>query len=483
VQPGENIANFNDALNTLVSALAYLYTNPSGERYWYDTRPTLRKTVEDRATQVSASDVEYEIETRLRGLRKEQPFVGIHICPASSLDVPDEQTARLVVLRPADEYKATNQNNTAMTAVADILNNRGNTPRIYRNMLTFIAPDQDLMANLKQAVRLFIAWKSIKEDSEDLNLDAAQNRETQNNLHRANETVDARVKEAYCWLLVPYIDKNADMKTIIWDTVRISGGNDSIIAKAAKKMLQNELVITTWSPMLLKMELDNLLWKDTDSIEIKKLWAYLCTYCYLPRLANENVLTGAIQTGVNSTEYFAIASGFDGARYIDLKFSQYIGIVEKSGYLVKIDVAQKQLAEDAAKRKAEANVAEARQVGGSTATASVGGYTYTSSVDGGLSGNSYIREDDAETPQTSATPKNRRFFMSADLDTTRINRDVQKYVEEIIQHLAAVDGAMLKVSLEVEAESSDGFTQQTVRTISENCRTLRVRDSGFEEKH
>jgi hypothetical protein len=71
--------------------------------------------------------------------------------------------------------------------------------------------------------------------------------------------------------------------------------------------------------------------------------------------------------------------------------------------------------------------------------------------------------------------------MSADLDTTRINRDVHKYVEEIIQHLTAVDGAKVKVSLEVEAETSDGFTQQTVRTISENCRTLRVQDSGFDE--
>lgn len=78
-------------------------------------------------------------------------------------------------------------------------------------------------------------------------------------------------------------------------------------------------------------------------------------------------------------------------------------------------------------------------------------------------------------------PKNRRFFMSADLDTTRINRDVQKYVEEIIQHLTSVDGVRVKVSIEVEAESADGFAQQTVRTISENCRTMRVRDSGFGE--
>lgn len=478
VQPGESIADFNDALNTLSSSLAYLYTNPSGDRFWYDTRPTLRKTVEDRATQISDSDVEYEIEKRLRGLRKEQPFAGIHICPSSSLDVPDEQSARLVILRPADGYKATAGNNAAMTAVTDILNNRGNAPRIYRNMIAFIAPDQDLMVSLEQAVRLYLAWKSIKDDSEDLNLDAAQNRETGNNLDRSNETVDARVKEAYCWLLVPYIDKSMDMKTIVWDTIRISGGRDSIISKAAKKMIQNETIITQWAPTLLLMELDNVLWKDSDNISIKKLWEYLCTYCYLPRLASESVLEKAIQTGLDSTEYFAFASGFNGTRYIDLKFKQYVGIVERSGYLVKAAVAQKQLADEEAKRQAEAAV-RVTDSGAtiSTSTTGSGESIYLPYTPGDQKKPPY-EVHDGPTP---AAPKNRRFFMSADLDTTRINRDVQKYVEEIIQHLTSVDGSKVKVSLEVEAEADDGFTQQTVRTISENCRTLRVRNSGFEE--
>jgi hypothetical protein len=149
--------------------------------------------------------------------------------------VPDEQTARLAILRPADDYKHNSPNNKALIAVTNILNNRGNTPRIYRNMLAFIAPDQDMMSSLKQAVRFYIAWNSIKDDSVDLNLDAAQNRETENNLSRANETVNMRIKEAYCWLLVPYIDKNADMKTIVWDTIPIKGGDDSIVSKAAKK--------------------------------------------------------------------------------------------------------------------------------------------------------------------------------------------------------------------------------------------------------
>jgi predicted AAA+ superfamily ATPase len=467
VQPGESIADFNDALNTLQSSLSYLYTNPSGDRFWYDTRPTLRKTVEDRATQILASDVEYEIETRLRGLRKEQPFAGVHVCPASSLDVPDEQTARLVILRPVDEYRASNQNNSAMTAVADILNNRGNTPRIYRNMLAFIAPDQDLMNSLKQAVRLYIAWKSIKDDSEDLNLDAAQNRETDNNLRRSNETVDARIKEAYCWLLVPYIDKKIDMKTLVWETIKISGGNDSMITKAAKKMLQNEAVITTWAPALLLMELDNVLWKESDNIALKKLWEFLCAYCYLPRLSNETVLEDAIRMGLNSTEYFAFASGFDGTCYIDLKFNEYIGMIERSGYLVKAAVAQKQFAEEDAKRQADAAARAARTGGNVSVPAN------PDTPPGGSTS--------ADTGNPPIPPKNKRFFMSADLDTTRINRDVQKYVEEIIQHLISADGATVKVSLEVEAKTNNGFTQQTVRTISENCQTLRVRSSGFEE--
>ena len=476
VQPGENIANFNDALNTLTSSLAYIYTNLSNDRFWYDTRPTLRKTVEDRATQISPSDVEYEIETRLSGIRKEQPFAGVHTCPGSSLDVTDEQSARLVILRPADEYKSANRDNHASVAINEILNNRGTAPRIYRNMLAFVAPDQDLMISLKQAVRLFLAWKSVKEDSEDLNLDAAQNRETEGNFKRANETVDARIKETYCWLLVPYIDRSADIKTIIWDAINISGGNESIVQKANKKMQQNEAIIIKWAPALLLMELNNILWSDSESISIKKLWEYLCTYCYLPRLANFNVLEDAIRTGLNSTEYFAYASGFDGTRYIDLKFNQYVGIIEPSGLLVKVSVAQKQLSEEE-KLRGEQTATSGERIK-SPLNEGVEGSPAGTGTDNLGSGH----VDSGEVGGTRPEPiKNKRFFMSADLDTTRVNRDVQKYLEEVIQHIANVPDAVVKLSLEVEAKSGEGFPHQVVRTVSENCRTLRAKDFGFEE--
>lgn len=71
--------------------------------------------------------------------------------------------------------------------------------------------------------------------------------------------------------------------------------------------------------------------------------------------------------------------------------------------------------------------------------------------------------------------------MSAQLDTTRIGRDVQRLVEEVISHIISVNGAQVEVSLEVNANTPDGLSQQVVRTVSENCRTLRVQNFGFDE--
>ena len=488
VQPGENISVFKDALSTLETSLSYLYTNPSRSRYWYDTRPTLRKTVTDRASQIADADVVREIETRLRKCKKESPFAGLHICPASSLDVPDEQAARLVLLRPTETHTVNKADSAAMTAAVDVLNNRGsNTPRIYRNMLLFVAADAGLMNDLQQDVRLYLAWQSIQNDRESLNLDAAQNRETESSLRAAHDTVDAHLREAYCWLLIPYVDKTADVKTVQWEMPRI-GGDESIVTKAAKKALADEAVIPRWAPMLLKMELDSLLWASSDHLPVKTLWEQLCTYCYLPRLASEEVLMQAIREGVNSDQYFALAAGFDGTRYIDLMFNRSVSHVDKSALLVKMAVAQKQLAEDAAKRQAEMD-----------AMASDREHTaapYGGNVQGDLTGGSLGSADTAHgsvadgtspyghpMPAASAPApaKKRRFFLSAALDTTRINRDVQNYVEEIIRHLTSEDGTRVTISLEVEAESDTGFSPQTIRTVSENARTLGAKDAGFEE--
>ena len=465
VQPGENIADFNDALNTLHGSLSYLYNNPNGSRYWFDTRPTLRKTAEDRASQVNDADVTTEIESRLKKLRKETPFAGIHVCPASSLDVPDDQSVRLVVLRTTDTYKQKNAKNNASVAVEEILNTRGTSPRIYRNMLAFIAPDQDNMYSLQQEVKRFIAWQSIMSDKDDLNLDGNQIRETDNNLRRSNQTVELRIKETFCWLMVPYIDMYGDMKTIQWEISNIGGGDESIVSKAARKMIQGEQIITNWAPALLQMNLDDLLWKDSNDIQIKKLWEYLTTYCYLPRLAGFYVLQDAICKGLASDEYFGIAGAYVNDRYVDLRFNKTVMTINPSDLLVKANVAMKQILSE----KPTEPVAPAP---GGMSDSTQGGNTFTPLATPGATNT---------PPAKPAAPSNTRFFMSAKLDNTRVNRDMNNYLQEIIQHLQAVEGSDVELTLEVSVTAPKGIPSSTVRTVSENCRTLKIANFGFDD--
>ena len=249
----------------------------------------------------------------------------------------------------------------------------------------------------------------------------------------------------------------------------------------------DEAVIPRWAPMLLKMELDSLLWASSDHLPVKTLWEQLCTYCYLPRLASEEEPMQAIREGVNSDQYFALAAGFDGTRYIDRMFNRSVSHVDKSALLVKMSVAQTQIAAEEAKRQAETDAAASGRdhtvapyggngqgmMGGSLGSAD----TAHGSVADGTS--PYGRPIPAASAPAPA--KKRRFFLSAALDTTRINRDVQNYVEEIIRHLTSEDGTRVTISLEVEAESDTGFSLQTIRTVSENARTLGAKDAGFEE--
>ncbi len=447
VQPGETIADFNDALNTLRDSLSYLYSSQDGKRYWYDTIPTLRKTAADRASLVTDENVTAVLEARLRKLRKESPFGGLHICPASSFDVPDEQSARLVVLRPEDSMTRLNGNcvGKAMTTVAEMLNARGNMPRVYKNMLAFVAADSEKLADLWAEVRRFLAWKSIVDDKVELNLDGAQVREAENILRSCDASVDANVKETYRWLLVSSIDPDEPLKEVQWEISNLGGGSEPIVSKAAKMMEQNEQIIAKWAPLLLKNTLDKLLWKESDDISVKTLWENLCTYSYLPKLACFGVLQNAIVEGSSSKAFFGIAAGRDGDRYVDLKLGKPVFSVNSSDLLVKPEVAQRQIDSEVPPVPSvtpEPNPPEPPSNG-------------------------------TNPPPSQKKPKT-RFTMSAKLDNTRVIRNVNDCVNEILQHLTVLPGVNAELTLEVNVVVPDGIPDSTQRTVSENCDALKV---------
>jgi hypothetical protein len=170
-QPGEAVATFGDALRRLTDQATHLYID--GRRYWYATQPSVTRLAHDRAAQQDPDVVREEIRRSLREAgRQRGDFARVHVCPASSADVPDEREARLVILDPAYSHAARMPDSPGRVEAAKMLDERGSSPRRYRNTLVFLAADRTRLGELEQAVREYLAWKSIETERETLNLDA-----------------------------------------------------------------------------------------------------------------------------------------------------------------------------------------------------------------------------------------------------------------------------------------------------------------------
>ena len=85
-------------------------------------------------------------------------------------------------------------------------------------------------------------------------------------------------------------------------------------------------------------------------------------------------------------------------------------------------------------------------------------------------------------PPVPVQTQPRRFHGSVTLDAARVGRDASKIAEEVIAHLAGLVGANVTVTLEIQADVPSGAPDNVVCTVTENCRTLKFSDQGFERE-
>lgn len=464
VLPGESPSIFVDALRRLASAATYLY--PDGTRYWYSTQPTVTKVADDRAEQLKreVDKVQAEIGKRLRAdLKKEGDFARIHACPQSSQDVPDDLDARLVVLGPDYTYSK-DPGSPAEGEAKRILETRGNAPRLFRNTLIFLAPDKTRLQDLDEAVRKFLAWESIVKESTQLNLAPQQQTQAQAQLASADSVVAGRLPETYKWLLVP--GQPDPQASVVVQAIQLTG-QDALAVRASKKLKNEELLISGFAGTRLRMELDRrdgILWRGGNHVAVRQLAEDFARYLYLPRLKEPAVVAQAVRDGVGlmtwEQETFAFADGFDETRgkYRGLRFGQHLVLVQnvEGGLVVKSAAAQKQ-------RTAELPPVQPQGEAGS----------------GGASGTTPAKPGSAPP---KVPPKPRRFHGTVSLAPERVGRDASKIAEEVISHLAGLVGAKVTVLLDIEVSAPDGVPDSKVRTVSENCKTLRFESFGFEQE-
>ncbi len=466
VQPGESPAIFGDALRRLSDRATYLYLD--GHRYWYSTQPTVTRLASDRAGQYHQHDIFEEIARRLRlDSRQRGDFVKVHPC-LPDRDIPDEPGARLVMLGPGFPHINKDTNSPARREAQNILDTRGNIPRKYRNTLVFLAVDHSRLTDLEDSIRQYMAWESITRESDTLILDPFQVNQAKTQCQRANDTVNIRLPEAYQWLIVP---QQPDPKgEIEWEEKRLQG-QDALAVQASKKLQNLEMLFTQFGGIRLRMELDRIpLWRG-NHVGIKQLSEDFARYLYLPRLKDTGLLITAIQDGISQltweNETFAYAQGFDaGTGYyqgLAAGKAAKVGIDDQT-VVVKSEAAMKQIQEQKAREKEK--------------TGGEGEGEGEPGTPPGKPGEEKPQEGEPEDKK----PILRRFHAAVELDANRISRDAGQIAEEVLQHLEKLENARVEVSLEIQAYIPNGASEEVIRTVTENCRTLKFSDYDFEEE-
>jgi predicted AAA+ superfamily ATPase len=463
VMPGESPAVFGDALRRLAAAATYLY--PDGPRYWYSTQPTVTKLADDRAEQLKRDPdkVVKELETRLRSdLRRIGDFRRVHPMPGTSADVPDDLDARLVVLGVDHPYSK-ETDNAAEVAAKAIFEMRGSAPRLYRNTLIFLAADKPRLQDLDEAVRKFLAWESILDQKETLDLSRPQLKQAETQKAVADGVVTARLPETYQWLLVP--SQANPQASVTWQTIRLSG-QDALAERASKKLRNDELLVVNFAASRLRMEMDRVpLWRG-NHVTIRQLIEDFGRYLYLPRLQTSTVLLNSIGSGLAlltwEQDAFAYAESYDevAKRYRGLLPGGQVSVaVDGVGLLVLPEVARKQIEQETVPptRGEQNEESGTRPNGGPLPT------THPLS------------------PLEPAKPK--RYHGTVVLDPARVGRDAGRIADEVITHLVGLVGSSVRVTLEIEAEVLGGTPDHVVRTVTENGRTLKFEgNSGFEKE-
>ena len=220
-------------------------------------------------------------------------------------------------------------------------------PRLFRNALLFLAADEARHQDLDQAVRRYLAWRSILDDRESLDLPPHQVRQAEQQAESAEGTVNARIGETFQWLLVP--SQKTPQAPMEWQKIRLRGSGP-LAQQASRRLLNDEMLVTSMAGTRLRMELDRVpLWQG-NHVAVRQLVDYFARYIYLPRLQQPDVLLGAITDGVSlitwTQDSFAFGDGYDEdkERYPGLRAGQGLFINETSaGLLVKPDVAQQQM--------------------------------------------------------------------------------------------------------------------------------------------
>ncbi|MFN3472139.1 MAG: DUF499 domain-containing protein, partial [Aquificaceae bacterium] len=260
-----------DAIDKLKEKLFYL----SESGLFFTKQANLNRILLDKMENIDERQLKEEEEKLIKkAIGKE--FFEVYIWPRNTKDVPDTSKLKLVVL----EYK---------DRVKEFIENYGDRPRTYPNVLIFLCPLDSERVAFENFLKRKMAFKLIESD-ETLQLTEAQKKEVKKRIEEAEKDEVSMLRNLYRTVLLPY---KGDLKEI--DLGQPTHQRDLKIDRDVYERLRSEgEILERLNPLTIK---ERYL-RDKEYVETRKLLEAFYRTPGEVRIKEEKVFKDAIKDGV-----------------------------------------------------------------------------------------------------------------------------------------------------------------------------------------
>ena len=448
----------------MTGSLYYLYN--LDDRYYFHTQENLNKVALDRADQYTDEDAYSEIVSRLERAIGRDP--AVQVCPTSPSMVEDSDDIQFVILPPqASLASREKDDDTAHPTALEILKYSGDNEkqRIFKNTMLFITAKRDDIRELRNLVKNYLAWNSIMNgddlNSKVTNLVDTRLDQTKENLESTDDTVSTALFKAYRWGLVP-TQNNPQKSDYDFSDVSTKTDNPRIVPRMRDQFIADDTVIKEIAPSVFAEKLQQYIWSNSayqEHIEIDTLCELMAQNVYMPRLRDRSVLSTCIKDGVLAGT-FGFAHAYTDGDYVNFRFEENVGVLRidkgTTAILINPELARIIKEEEEKQKRDEPLEPEPKP-------------------------DKETEKEDEATGTTSDPPQPKGPTHVVVTKTLQVELpfadEIEMIQDEIVQTLQT-DGGNVKIEVVVTAEKSEGFSENTTRSVKLNSEHI---DAEFKE--
>ena len=261
----------------------------SDEGLYFVTQPNLNRIILTYEENISPEELYEEECSLLEKNISHKPKFKVYIHPKFPKDIADDPELKLLIMKNGQVDR-------------EFVEKYGESPRIYRNTLIFLCPDENYRMDFQKDLRKYLALRRIMEEKLD-DLTKSQQEEVNRKFRISEDKLYQSLRKFYRRILLP---EREGFEIVEMECPHPSS-KDKLDEAVYDKLKSEGYIVDEISPRIIK---DRYL-RDRDYLEIKKLYEFFLKVPGELRITSKEGFIRSIKKGVKEG-YFGYGKLIDG---------------------------------------------------------------------------------------------------------------------------------------------------------------------------